>query len=123
MRSIKLTWKGQAATLSEDQAFYAADAVEQHVTFGDLVAMRTSGKNIRFAQISRAYAALLNEAGLSVTDREVHSEIMSAVRTANKAEKLSMALEAIDWLLIVVMDGAPEADPEGETEGNAPAPA
>lgn len=123
MKKIKLTWKGNEATLNEDQVFFAADAVEQEITFGELVKMRTSGQNIRFTQISKAYAAILNEAGLSVTSREVHSEIMKAVRTADKTEKLNMALEAIDWLLIVLMDGAPEDNEEVDTSGNVGAPA
>lgn len=122
MRKIKLTWKGNDATLNEDQLFYAADAVEQEITFGELVQMRTSGKNIRFTQIAKAYAAMLNEAGLSVTSRDVHAEIMKAVRTSDKAEKLNLALEAIDWLLIVLMDGAPEGE-EVDTSGNVEAPA
>lgn len=123
MRKIRLTWKGEAATLKEDGVFLAADAVEQEVTFGELVQMRITGKNIRFTQIAKAYAAMLREAGLNVTAREVHSEIMKVVRTADKAEKLSMALEAIDWLLVVLMDGAPEQDDEGDTSGNVEAPA
>lgn len=124
MQTIKLTWKGQSATLKEDQVFYAADAVEQEITFGELVQMRTSGGNIRFTKIAKAYAAMLREAGLNVTAREVHSEIMKTVRTSDRAEKLSMALEAIDWLLVVLMDGSPDADEqEVDTRGNLEASA
>jgi len=123
MKQIKLTWNGETATLKEDQVFYAADAVEQVITFGELVQMRTTGSNIRFTQISKAYAAMLSEAGLSVTPREVHAEIMKAVRTSDKAEKLKLALEAIDWLLIILMDGAPEESDEGDTSGNVEPPA
>ena len=123
MKSIKLKWKGEEVTITEDRVFEVADAVEDVITFGELVQMRTGGGNIRFTKIARAYAAMLTEAGLTVTPREVHSEIMAAVRNAKKAEKLSMAMEAIDWLLVVLMDGAPEADGEGDTSGNAATPA
>jgi hypothetical protein len=123
MKSIKLKWKGEEVTIKEDRAFEVADAVEEVITFGELVQMRAGGGNIRFTKIAKAYAAMLTEAGLPVSAREVHSEIMAMVRNAEKAEKLSMALEAIDWLLVILMDGAPEAEGEGDTEGNGQAPA
>lgn len=123
MKAIKLKWKGEEITVKEDRVFEIADAVEDVITFGELVQMRTGGGNIRFTKIAKAYAAMLTEAGLPVTGREVHSEIMAAVRNAEKAEKLSMAMEAIDWLLVILMDGAPEAEGEGDTEGNVATPA
>jgi len=123
MKSIKIKWKDQEVTIKEDRVFEVADAVEDVITFGELVQMRTGGGNIRFTKIAKAYAAMLTEAGLPVTGAQVHKEIMAAVRNAEKAEKLSMAMEAIDWLLVILMDGAPEAEGEGDTSGNVTAPA
>ena len=66
---------------------------------------------------------MLQEAGFSVTAREVHAEIMRKVREGTPSEKLSMAVEAIDWLLMILMDGAPEPDEEASASGNVEAPA
>lgn len=120
MSKIKLTWKGESATLTEDQAFLAADAVEQVATFGELVEMRMKPGKIRFVLLAKAYAALLTEAGIPTKAREVHREFMKVVNAGGNAEKrLALAVEAIDWLLMVLMDGAPEPEAsEGDTGGN-----
>lgn len=120
MAQIKLTWNGETATLNDEMAFLAADAVEQVVTFGELVQMRSQPGKIRFVMLAKAYSALLTEAGIPVTPRAVHKEFMAAVHAGDKVhERLSVALEAIDWLLVVLMDGAPQSeDSEGDTGGN-----
>jgi len=123
MKSIEIEWDGERATLTERQAFAAADAIEEHVTFGQLAQMRMDGNKVRFAQIAAAYAALLGVVGIRASAHQVHVKFKEQLRDASSADKLSATMKAIDWLLMVLMDGAPEADGDEEPAGNVEAPA
>lgn len=91
--------------LKEDDAFLLADAVENHVTFGELVLMRQDLSRIPFAQLANAYASLLNACGIQANAKDIRKEFVTAMRKAEKNGKLAPALEAIDWLILVVGDG------------------
>ena len=121
MKKLEITWKGETVTLKEDDVFIVADAIEQVVTLGELVAMNADGSAIRFTVLAKAWAAMLSELGIKVTAREVHREFMAAVRNAEPQEKMQLAGEALSWLVVVLMDGAPAPDPEDDP-GNAEAP-
>lgn len=113
---ISLKWNGEEYTLNEKEAFLAADAVEDVLTLGELVAMRADGSKIKFAKLSSAYAAMLMEAGCKVDPVDIHKAFTDRLKGKDEGFKLEMAVEAIDWLILVLMDGAPESD-EGDKEG------
>jgi len=121
---ITLKWDGEEYTLNETEAFLAADAVEEFLTLGELVEMRSDGNRIRFAKIAQAYAAMLSEAGCRVSAQQVHRAFTDALKSDKPQDRLTMAVQAIDWLIMVVMDGSPSDDePEGGDTKNEDAPA
>lgn len=113
---VTLTWKGEDYTLNENEAFLAADAVEEFITLGELFKMRTDGNRIRFAKVAQAYSAMLGEAGCRVTPQEVHKAFTDAMKSEDAAGKLQMAIQAIDWLIMVLTDGANAGDAQEDKE-------
>ncbi len=118
---ISLKWKGESYTLNENEAFLAADAVEDVLTLGELVAMRNDGGKIKFAKLASAYSALLSEAGCDAPAMEIRKAFTEAMKGRSKGFKLELAVEAIDQLILILMDGAPVDDagdkkPKNESE-------
>lgn len=118
MPNINLSFKGETYTIRDDQAFEAAEAVEDVMTIPEIVAMQAAPK---FTKIARCFGAMLRFAGVKVSDREVHQEMMREISAmegdadVSEAKEL-LAAQAIAALLSVLMDGAPEGDAE-PTEG------
>lgn len=112
MASIKLSFKGETYTIPEDQAFEAAEVVEEVMTIPQIVAMQ---ENPRFTKIARCFGAMLRFAGVKVSDREVHQEMMREIASLDsdadqEQGKEMLAAQAVASLLAVLMDGAPEGD-------------
>lgn len=120
MEEMKVRWQGQEAVIKEETAFEVADAVEQQATLGELAVMRSMPGRIQYAKLSRAYAALLRSVGIPVTSKEVHREFTKALRSAEETDRLGYAVEVIDWLIYVLMDGAPENDGKKKDADDAP---
>lgn len=113
---ITITWNSEEYTLNENEAFLAADAVEDVITVGELVEMLQSMRNVRFAKLAMAFGALLREAGASVSDKEIHDEFKAALSNAPQAEKMALARKAMLNLVGVIMDGAPSEGGDSETK-------
>lgn len=113
-KSHKLTWNGETATLRASNAFRLADAIEEHVTFGELSVMRIDPTKIRFGKLAAAYSALLAEVGIAASIEEVHVEFTSSVRGGDKGEKLTLTFESIDWLIAIVGRGLWATSGEGD---------
>lgn len=120
MKEIKLKWQGKEASIPEAGVFLAADAVEEHVTVGELLQMRAQRGKIRFARLAIAYAALLQSAGIAAAPSEIHKEFTKALKSGAPADRLSFAVQAIDDLCIILMDGVEDLDDpeEDEPSGN-----
>jgi hypothetical protein len=116
MASIRLTFRGQDYVIPENRAFEAGEAVEEIVTLSELVGMRTRP---RFHKLARCYGELLRYAGCRVTDREVHSEIMGGLK--GREAKAEAAAAALNALIEVLMDGAPDDGGEDEDVGKTSA--
>lgn len=112
MEAFTIKWQGQEATVKADQAFELADAIEQHVTVGELAVMRSVPGRIQYVKLSKAYAAMLMACGIPAKAKDVHGEFTKVLRSATADDRLGMAIEALDWLLMVLMDGAPEPEPD-----------
>lgn len=124
MADIVLTWKGNVYRIPETRAFEAGAELEEVVTLSDLEKMR---KNPRFFLIARALGVLLRFAGANVSDREVKKEIDASILRASsasgsekeEAEEVFAAV-AVQKLIAVLFDGAPEAD-AGDAPGETSA--
>lgn len=125
MSTVKIKWDGKEVTLTPDMAFELTDAVEDVLTFGQLVQMRMDGANIRFAKLSKAYAAMLGAVGIKATPQEVYAVFAAQLRGEDGPDRIGYAVTVIDWLISAMLDGAPEGDgeAEGDSEGNVEAPA
>lgn len=122
MAGIKLGFKGVDYSIAENRAFEAAEVVEDVMTIQDLSAMMP---NPKFTKIARCFGALLRFAGAEVSDAEVKREMMREIsqmtsETEQEQAKGLLAAQAIESLLTVLMDGAPEGD-AGEDTGKAKA--
>lgn len=111
-------WGKEEAQIKESMAFEVAEAVEQHITVGELAVMRSFPGRIQYAKLSKGYAALLEVVGIAATPQEVHKEFTKTLKSSKVAgpDRLAYAIQVMDWLLMVLMDGAPEAEKEDEEE-------
>jgi uncharacterized protein YerC len=113
---VTIKWRGETYTLNEEEVFLAADAIEDVLTIGELSRMLSSPRDIRFVKVAKCYAAMLKEAGASVTAREVHSEFMKAKNGSNGTELRLVAMQSCTMLLEILMDGAPMSKEGGEQQ-------
>jgi len=110
---IEIEWKGETLTIRENQAFEAAEAVEEVFTLGELAKFESKPK---LAALSRGFAALVNFAGGKATPQEVRQSALAAMKAGeNEAAVLTSIMSA---LVEVLMDGAPDAEdaPAGAPE-------
>lgn len=105
MPNIKLTWAGKDYTIPEKKAFEVGDEIEDVLTLYELAAMSEKPK---FHKLARCFAIMLRCAGCKVSDRDVHSEMMRQVRTGAGEEMV--AANAVNALMAILLDGAPEAE-------------
>jgi hypothetical protein len=116
-KSIKLQWKGQEYLISEREVFEVAGEIEEVVTIGELAEM---AKRPKFVKLSRAYAVMLKFAGAkNVTAQDIHSEIMGAIKGKSADDTKLVLFSAIESLMTILMDGAPEADGDDKGKGTA----
>lgn len=122
MRSIKLEWNGEDFCIRPDQAFAAAEVVEQFVTLTDLPKL---GEHLPLTKLARCFAALVEFAGGHADAADVHkfmlAEMKAVENDAGKADAM-LAVKVIHDLVEVLMDGAPEmdaADGDGSGKGKA----
>lgn len=118
MADIVLTWKAKEYRIPESRAFEAGAALEDVVTLADIQSWAT---NPRFFVIAKATGLLLRFAGCKVSDSEVKQEIdRSIARAAQQGlaeehAKELFAIRAMQQLVAVLFDGAPDTD-----DGEAP---
>ena len=116
---ITIKWQGETYTLNEEESFLAADGIEDILTIGQLSAMLSDPRNIKFVKIARCYAVMLNEAGASVKAKQVHNEFMKVKSESDGAKLRLVAMQACATLLEILMDGAP-TNKEGGDQQNPP---
>jgi hypothetical protein len=107
MKQISIEWKGEEFTISENEAFALGERLEDIVALTELAEMSVRPK---FFKLARCYAEMLNFAGARTTPEQVHSAMMAELKTSDEAKKQVMIATAIQTLLEILMDGAPEAE-------------
>jgi len=113
MPDIVLKWRGKDYRIPESRAFEAGAALEEVVT---LAAVQSWATIPRFFVIAKAMGLLLRFAGCKVSDAEVKQEIDRSIAraaaqgvTEGEAKEL-FAIQAMQQLVAVLFDGAPESD-------------
>ena len=69
---ILIEWEGKTYTIPEDEAFAAAEAVEEVVTLDELSKMRLT-------KVAKGYSALLRHCGVVVSHEVVHKKLVQAM--------------------------------------------
>lgn len=69
-QDVTLAWGGADHAIPHNRVLGAIAIVEQLITLGELSTM-SEARQLRYAQLSGAYAALLRYAGVKVTDEQV----------------------------------------------------
>lgn len=105
---IKIDWKGQSLTISDNEIFAVGAEIEEIVTLPELVAMAQKPKTFKLAE---AYAAMINFAGGSATKQDVHKAMMAEMAGGDGHQSAS---DAINTLLTIIMDGALSEDSGGK---------
>jgi hypothetical protein len=113
MPDIKIEWKGQKLVILESDTFELGEAIEEVVSLTQLSSM---GKSPQFHKLARCFAIMINFAGGTTTPSEVHKEMMKEIKTGGAEAKGLLALVAVETLITILMDGAPEVG-EGADEG------
>lgn len=120
MADIVLKWRGQEYRIPDARAFEAGAALEEVVTLAELQSFSTKP---RFFTIAKAMGCLLRFAGVKVSDSEVKREVDASIMRAASAgvdendAKEVFAVQAVQQLVAVLFDGAPDGDGDapGET--------
>ena len=123
MADIVLKWKGEVYRIPDARAFEAGAALEDVVTLAEL---QSFGARPKFFTLAKGMGVLLRFAGVKVSDREVKAEIDASIARAaaagldSDAVKESFAVSAIQQLIAVLFEGAPDdgGDEPGETSAS-----
>ncbi len=117
MRAIEVEWGGEEYVIPENEAFEVGEAIEDVIALSDLPDL---AKRPRFRKIARVYGIILRHAGASVTDAQIHGQMMDQLKSGDADAENMLALQAMAQITEVLMDGAPEVeDAESGKKGGA----
>jgi len=109
MARIEIDWKGEKYVIREDQAFAAAEALEEHFTISDLAKVQTE---FNVTKMSTAFAALITFAGGQATKEEIRQAVLGSVASGTQMEIAFVPI--LEAFMVVLFSGAP-------AEGDKPA--
>lgn len=113
MRDIAFEYGGREYRIPATRAFAVGEQVEDIATIAEVASW---AKKPRFHKIARCYGAMLRFAGASVSDEEIHRDILSGALAGN-TEKLALAGQAINALLLILLGDAAPTESVDETAG------
>jgi len=129
VKVIKVEWDGKTGTINEDEAFIAAERIEEHVPVFELAMMLSDPARLQTAKLSRAYAALCDVAGIKASAKDIRAKMAASFGQGETAQERGLSFvkaagEVISPLLVILTDGADMGQPndEAQDEGNPPAP-
>lgn len=124
MRILTVEWQGKSGTINANEAFAAADAIEDSVTIYELAEMASDPRKLKVGKLAAAYASLCKHAGVPVNAQEVRRELAHAMAGAlqGREDTFASVVGVIEPLYQILTDGAPKATGE-EAPGNGEAPA
>ncbi|HCZ00179.1 MAG: hypothetical protein A3D16_12135 [Rhodobacterales bacterium RIFCSPHIGHO2_02_FULL_62_130] len=111
MAEIKIIFRGEEFSIPESRAFEIGERIEDIATLPEIIGWARKPK---FFKMARCFGEMLRAAGGRVTDKEVHSAMMADFESGKPAAYFG----ALNSLLIVLMDGAPQG--KGDAEEGKP---
>lgn len=108
MADIVIAFKGEEFTIPESRAFEVGERVEEIATLPEILGWAAKPK---FFKMARCVEVLLRAAGGRATAREIHSQMMADFSAGMPAAYFA----ALNSLVSVLMDGAPEKKSGGES--------
>lgn len=123
-KPIKVTWGDQSGTINEREAFLACEAIEEHLTLFELIAMQSDLKQLKTAKLSRAYAGICAIAGVNVSAMDIKSGMSKSFREAEGKEYFEMVQSVIGPLVVMLTEDGPKEQASGdeaEAAGNVEA--
>ena len=106
MAEIKIIFRGEEFSIPESRAFEIGERIEDIATLPEIIGWARKPK---FFKMARCFGEMLRAA-----DKEVHSAMMADFESGKPAAYFG----ALNSLLIVLMDGAPQG--KGDAEEGKP---
>lgn len=113
-QKIDITWKGKDYSIPANETFELGEEIEDVISLAEISNM---AQKPNFRRIARCYSIILNFAGAHTNPQEIHSVMMDQMKNGEEAEQLGLITSAIQTLLAILMDGAPEEMGEGAGDG------
>lgn len=110
MKTISFEWNGKALHITESEAFEIGERIEEIVTLTEIAEMDERPK---FRKLARAFCEMITFAGGTATPREVHQALMAQVKDGDS----DFLMAAIQCLVEILMDGAPEGGEDNQDGG------
>lgn len=115
---IEFEHNGETFKVEANQVMGLIDAVEEHITLGEIVQDQSRRRTVRFGKLAQAYASALRYAGARVTDEEVYASLMPNGQDPTAMQRRST--EVITALLQVMVP--PDEALEGKDLGKGDQP-
>lgn len=117
MGDLVVKFRGEEFRVPGHKVFPLAEQIEDIATLSEIAGW---GKNPKLVKMARCFGCILRYAGASVSDQEVHSEMMAQIKKGGDQGAELVAAQAMAALVAILMDGAPEGDGEAaEGKSNA----
>ncbi|NBW12557.1 MAG: hypothetical protein EBR82_31480 [Caulobacteraceae bacterium] len=110
---IVLNFRGAEYRIPDERAFEVGERVERVATLPEILSW---GQSPQFHTMARCFGVLLRAAGGTATDREIHREMMAGFTRGDAGAHF----EALNLLVTVLMDGAPENKAGGDNQPEKP---
>lgn len=114
--TITLEHEGQDYVVEPRQVMGLIDAVEEHVTLGEIVTDQSKRGTIRFGKLSQAYASALRYAGAKVTDEEIYISLMPTGQDPQAMQRRST--EIVTALLQLMVPPEDVVKDKDQSSGN-----
>jgi aspartate/methionine/tyrosine aminotransferase len=98
-RDLAFNWRGKEYKIASDNVMAAIGAVEEHLTLKELMGDLQNRKTIKLVSLSKAYSALLANAGCDVSPEELY-KAMFTDGTGEEQKTAALAVQALVLMMV-----------------------